>query len=78
MTAAAPWTAEGHRALGRPPLDRVRALEVRATVAWYGDRGLPQEGAGTVWLPVEAGNEPARRLYAGLSPVYTYAYATWT
>lgn len=64
MTAAAPWTAEGHRALGRPPLD--------------GDRGLPQEGAGTVWLPVEAGNEPARRLYAGLSPVYTYAYATWT
>ncbi|HEX7353824.1 MAG TPA: GNAT family N-acetyltransferase [Mycobacteriales bacterium] len=35
-----------------------------------------QAGADTAWLQVEVGNAPARRLYDGLEPVFTYAYAT--
>jgi ribosomal protein S18 acetylase RimI-like enzyme len=34
-------------------------------------------GATTTWLQVEADNAAARALYAGLSPVYSYAYASW-
>ncbi len=33
-------------------------------------------GATSTWLQVEVGNVAARRLYAGLTPVYSYAYAT--
>lgn len=34
------------------------------------------QGAHTAWLQVEADNAAARRLYGGLEPVYSYAYAS--
>ncbi len=59
-------TLAGHRGRGHG-----RAV-MGALGAWAA--GL---GATSTWLQVEAGNAPARALYADLHEVYSYAYASW-